>query len=272
MEILKKIVEENPEKPHFYIRNLLRQYLQILILEYIYSSKKYNDLFFYGGTCLALCYKLPRLSEDLDFVDEEGSTDMEMLASDVKVFLEKTLGLEIDVKVQKFRIYFKFPILKDLGLSEGKGGSNLLFVKLEIFSDFGFCKSFQKEFKPLFKFNRSVLVKTFDLSTLMSTKILAVLSRSWQKKDKKGNVLTQVKGRDFFDLMWFLQNNVEPNYDCFKETLSKKELKLKLLEKIEGVDAKSIAFDLENFVEDVDFARNLGEKMKDILKVEIESF
>jgi len=272
MEILKKIVEDNPERPHFYVRNLLRQYLQVLILEYIYSSKKYNNLFFYGGTCLALCYNLPRLSEDLDFVDEKGNTNMEILASDVKAFLGKSLDLEIGVKIQKSRIYFKFPILKELGLSEEKWGSNLLFVKLEIFSEFGFCKNFNKEFKPLFKFNRSVLLKTFDLSTLMSTKILAVLNRSWQKKDKKGNVLTQVKGRDFFDLMWFLQNNVEPNYDCLKDILSKEELKLRLLEKIDNVDTKSIAFDLENFVEDVGFARNLGENIRDVLKVELETF
>ncbi|KKR75172.1 MAG: hypothetical protein UU18_C0012G0013 [Parcubacteria group bacterium GW2011_GWB2_40_8] len=63
--ILKNIVDENFDKSALYKRNLLKEYLQVLVLDYIYSSDKYSGLVFYGGTCLAHCFGLPRLSEDL---------------------------------------------------------------------------------------------------------------------------------------------------------------------------------------------------------------
>ncbi len=200
-EILKKIVEDNYDKPDFYVRNLLKEYLQILILSYIYSKKPYKELFFYGGTCLSHCYNLPRLSEDLGFVDVKKEVKIKDISKDIASFLEKKENLPLKLKVHGFHIYFKFPILKDLGLVKNKAESDYLFVKVEIFSDFNFCESFQEEFKTIFKYYHSVLVKTFDLPTLMATKVRAVLYRRWEKTGKDGEALATVKGRDFFDLM-----------------------------------------------------------------------
>ena len=75
--ILKNIIAENFDKPVFYKRNLLKEYLQVLILDFIYSSPKYGGLIFYGGTCLAHCFGLRRLSEDIDFVDDKKEIDIE---------------------------------------------------------------------------------------------------------------------------------------------------------------------------------------------------
>ncbi len=267
---LKKIVEDNTDKPNFYVRNLLREYLQVLIISYIYSSKKYKKLFFYGGTCLAHCYNLPRLSEDLDFVDIKKEIDLNELAKDVVVFLSKEANISPISKVQKFRIYFKFPILEELGLAKEKVESNYLFVKVEVFSDFNFCLNFKEEFKPIFKFNQSVLVKTFDLETLMATKIRAVLYRKWEKTTKSGKTLIEVKGRDFFDLMWLIKNNIEPNLSCIEGVKSKKELKEVLLKIVDSADKRSIALDLKNFLADDDFALDIGENIKKILRDELE--
>ncbi len=270
--VLEKIIEENRDKPDFYVRNLLREYLQILVLHYIYSSEKYKELFFYGGTCLAHCHNLPRLSEDLDFVDVKKRVNINNLAEDTKLFLEKEVGIVPEIKVQKFRIYFKFPVLKSLGLVKDNAESDYLFVKVEIFSDFDFCNEFKEEFKPIFKFNYPILVKTFDLPTLMSTKVRAVLYRKWEKTSKAGETLIRAKGRDFFDLMWFLQKNIEPNFHCIEKIKNKKELKAELLKKIENVDERSVSLDLKNFVADSNFADNLGKNIKEILKKELESW
>ncbi len=269
-EVLQKIVEENYDRPHFYIRNLLKEYLQILILHYIYSSKDYKNLFFYGGTCLAHCYNLPRLSENLDFVDTKREVNINNLAKDAELFFKEKTGLCPKIKTQKFRIYFKFPVLQSLGLAEDSAQSDFLFVKVEIFSDFDFCSGFKEETKPIFKFNYPILVKTFDLPTLMSAKIRAVLYRKWEKTDKKGETLTAVKGRDFFDLLWFLQNKVEPNFQCIEKIKNKEELKTELLSRIGKIDEKSISYDLKNFITDSDFASNFGENIKTVLKTEIE--
>ncbi len=265
-DVLRKIVEDNKDNPNFYVRNLLREYLQVLILSYIYSSADYSSLFFYGGTCLKHCYDLPRLSEDLDFVDVEKSVSIDSMARDVASFLEKESGIVVETKVQKFRIYFKFPILRELGMVSEEE-SDYLFVKTEVFSDFDFCTNFTEDFRPIFNFNHSFLVKTFDISTLMSIKIRAVLYRKWEKTTKNGKTLASVKGRDYFDLLWFLQKKVEPNYCCIEDVDDKETLKELLLEAVESADNKSIEYDLTNFVKS-----NIGSNLKKALISTIKSW
>jgi len=264
-EILKKIVSDNYDKPDFYTRNLLKEYLQILILKYIYSSKDYKDLFFYGGTCLSQCYGIPRLSEDLDFVDIKKDINLENLALDIHNFFENNTDITPEIKIQKFRIYFKFPILKELGFAKDLSEPTYLFIKIEVFSDFNFCSKFKTEFKSIFKFNHSVLVKTFDIETLMATKIRAILYRKWEKINKEGELLALVKGRDFFDLMWFLEKGIKPNLDCIEGVETKEELKSILLKKVNNADSKSIEYDLRAFISDQDFVSRVSPNIKDII-------
>ncbi len=264
-EILKKIVSDNYDKSDFYTRNLLREYLQIFILKYIYSSKDYKDLFFYGGTCLSQCYGIPRLSEDLDFVDTKKDINLDNLAKDVKSFFENNTDISPEIKIQKFRIYLKFPILKELGFVKDLSEPTHLFIKIEVFSDFDFCNKFKTEFKPIFKFNHSVLIKTFDIETLMATKVRAIMYRKWEKTSKDGKSLALVKGRDFFDLMWFLEKGIEPNLDCIEGVQTKEELKCILLEKVDNADSKSIEYDLKAFISDQDFVLNISSNIKDII-------
>jgi hypothetical protein len=267
---LENIVKENFNKADLYKRNLLKNYLQIFVLRYIYSHKKYSGLIFYGGSALSQCYDLPRLSEDLDFVDIGKKIKIEKLADDLKKYFEKDTGLPIKVKTQKFRIYLKFPILRQLELS-GDSQSDWLHLKVEVFKGFDFCKKYKTEIKPLFKFNQSILIKTFDLPTLMATKIRAVLYRKWEKTSKSGNTLINVKGRDYFDLMWYLQKNVSPNLDCIENISNADDLKKKLLKVLGKINERSIILDLENFIADKNFVKNLGKNIKEILKKEISN-
>lgn len=267
---LKKIVRENFDKTDLYKRNLLKNYLQVFVLGYIYSHKKYSELIFYGGSALSHCYNLPRLSEDLDFVDVSKKVKTERLAEDLKRYFEKDIGMPVKVKTQKFRIYLKFPILRQLGLSKNSQ-SDWLHLRIEVFKDFDFCEKYKTEIKPLFKFNQSILVKTFDLSTLMATKIRAILHRKWEKTDKSGNILINVKGRDYFDLMWYLQKNVSPNLNCIEDVSNIEDLKKKLLNLLDKVNKRSIILDLENFIADENFVRDLGKNIKEILKKEISN-
>ncbi len=267
---LKKIVRENFDKIDLYKRNLLKDYLQVFVLRYIYSHKKYSELIFYGGSALSHCYNLPRLSEDLDFVDVSKKVKIEKLSGDLKRYFERDIGLPIKVKTQKFRIYLKFPILRQLGLSKNNQ-SDWLHLKIEVFKDFDFCPKHKTEINPLFKFNQSILVKTFDLSTLMATKIRAMLYRKWEKADKAGNVLINVKGRDYFDLMWYLEKNVKPNLNCIENVSNMDELKKELLKLLDKVNERSIVLDLENFIADKNFVRGLGKNIREILKKEINN-
>ena len=137
-EILKKLLKESGSENKVFQRNILKEYFQIVILDFIYSSPEYNHLIFYGGSCLAHCFNLPRLSEDLDFVDIKKDIDKKKLLKDLKKYFVKETGIEINATCQKFRIYLKLPILHELSLAD-KSESDFLFLKLEIFSKFDFC-------------------------------------------------------------------------------------------------------------------------------------
>lgn len=263
--IMKNLLFTSVSKSNVFKRNVLKEYLQILVLDYIYSHPEYSRIVFYGGSCLAHCFGLPRLSEDLDFVDIEKKIKLSELAKDLEKFFLKEIDFKIKVVVQKFRIYLKFPVLKELGLAK-EGESDLLFLKVEVFREFDFCKGYKIEMVPLFKFNKSMLIRTFDLSTLMSTKLGAILLRKWEKIDKAGKSVLKVRGRDYFDFMWYLERHEKPNIKCIKGIKTINELKEKTLEIIEKVDAKSIQLDLEALIEDQEFIKRLSNNLKSILR------
>jgi len=266
---LKNIIDRSPVKNKVFQRNILKEYLQVIVLDFIYSHKEYSKLIFYGGSCLSHCYDLPRLSEDLDFVDLKKEVKIASIAKDIEKYFKENTDIQVKVVVQKFRAYLKFPILWELGLSS-ESESNLLFLKVEIFSDFSFCNNFTIEIKPLFKYNKSILVKTFDLSTLMSTKIRAILFRKWEKTDKLGNILVKAKGRDYFDLMWYLEKNIKPNINCIGGYKNKEKLKSDIKFIIQKLDVKSIEIDLESLISDNDFVKNVSKNLRNILLNNIE--
>lgn len=265
---LENLMKESGAEDKLFKRNLLKEYLQIVVLDFIYAHPKYSKLIFYGGSCLRHCFGLPRLSEDLDFVDLEKNVSISQLAKDLEDYFKNETDIAARVLVQPSRIKLSFPILRDLGLA-GFSDSDLLLLKVEVFQGFDFCKNYEVSVTALFKINRSVLVKTFDLPTMMATKIGAVLNRKWEKTAKGGKVLAVVKGRDYFDLMWYLNKNIAPNLKCFMDDKDIDNLKTKLLSVIGKVDLESIRYDLEHLIEDNNFVENLSKNIKDILIREI---
>ncbi|MCK9446251.1 nucleotidyl transferase AbiEii/AbiGii toxin family protein [bacterium] len=263
--ILKSLISDSSGSKEFKM-NIAKEYLQVVVLGFIYSNPKYSKMFFYGGSCLAQCFGLNRLSEDLDFVDDDKNINMEELAKDLEDYFIKNTDLEVKTSIQKFRVYLKFPLLRELGISDNiSSETDILILKVEVFSDFDFCKGYKTEIRPIFKFNKSVLINTFDLPTLMSTKIRAILNRKWEKKDREGNILIRVKGRDYFDLLWYLEKGIIPNLDCIEDIRDMEELKSKLLVIISNIDSQSIKLDLEAFIDDEIFINNISANIKDIL-------
>lgn len=267
LNVIANLLGEHGPSPALFKRNLIKEFLQVLALSFIYTHDEYSRLIFYGGSCLRHCHNLPRMSEDIDLVDMTKNVSIEKFARELGDFFKKEIGIEPTAKDQKFRVYLKFPILKKLKLA-GDSESDLLFLKVEVFKKFDCCKNFKTEIKPIFKYNKSILINTFDLPTLMSTKIRAVLQRKWERTSKSGQTIATVKGRDYFDLMWFLEKGIKPNPDCLKEY---GDLKGSLLDIISKVDASSIIIDLENLIEDQKFVAALGTNILSILKNQIET-
>jgi predicted nucleotidyltransferase component of viral defense system len=264
-EVLKEIIRKTDSKNNVFLRNVLKEYLHVLILDFIYSHKKYSDLVFYGGSCLSHCHGLNRLSEDLDFLDSDKKIDVSELGRNLEEYFKKNTDIRVKTTIQKFRIYLKFSLLHELGIAK-KNDSDLLFVKIEIFKGFNFCKNYKTEITPLFKFNKTILIKNFDISTLMATKVRAILYRKWEKTNKKGETIAKVKGRDYFDLMWYLEKGIIPNFKCIEGIKNKEDFKEKMLKAVEKIDTRSVQIDIEPLIEDFALVKKLSKNLKDILK------
>lgn len=237
-----------------YIVNAVKEYLQLRILSYLYNNKTYSkNLIFTGGTCLRFCFNLPRLSEDLDF-DYENEISVEVLRKDIENYLKETLKVREIVSVIKGKnkkIYFKFPILKELSLSFGS--SDVLFLKVE--PSLMPRAPMNPEISVINREGLYFLIRRYSISDLMSGKIHAFLTRSFYKgKDNE----VDFKGRDVFDLIWYMGQNIKPDVErlkiLLKKSLSKEYTWNMVLDemksRLQKIRKQHIVMDIQNFIED----------------------
>jgi predicted nucleotidyltransferase component of viral defense system len=223
-------------------RNILMEYLQTQILKALSLSKFNVSLSFLGGTCLRFIYDINRFSEDLDFdLVKKSGFKIEKLAEEISKKLELS-GFSVDTKVKTTKnihiIYFKFKdVLREFGFNVSKDEKFL--VKFEI--DFSPFKSVKTETKFSDAFNEHFPLLINDFETVFAQKVVAIMFRPYQK------------GRDFYDLVWFLsQRNAEPNYKIFQEKglkiNNRNELVLEMRKKLEKINLKQAAKDVEKFL------------------------
>lgn len=187
-------------------RIILKQLLQAYTLDFIYNHPVYRKLNFYGGTCLHIIYGINRLSEDID-LDNSNEIDLARLEEDLLTYFRAKIGYpEVTAKTQRgewgiLRITLKFPILAALGLTPY--ANEPLHLKVEV-SQHKQVSIIRKT--PVLVHGRSFVAAHFSLETMMAGKILACLERDFQKEDAEATI----KGRDFYDLLWFMQNKIHP--------------------------------------------------------------
>ncbi len=179
---------------------MLKEYLQLMILDYLSSTPSVRKMAFIGGTNLRLVKGIDRFSEDLDFDCKEFSKEefVEM-TNGVIQFLERS-GLRVEVrdkenpKLTAFRRNIYFPeLLFDLGLSGHK--EERFMIKIES-QDQGIAYS-----NVMTNIKGCGFFFPFPVPSngvLCSMKIVAMLTRA--------------KGRDFYDLMFLLPQS-KPDYD-----------------------------------------------------------
>lgn len=255
---LQEVIEQNRGAQKGLLRNLLKEELQFLVLEFIYNSK-WANLIFEGGSCLRICFGLNRLSEDLDF-DYQDEFDSKSFSEAVINYFKKDLGFSaLEAKSGRERLYLKFPVLRSLGVSR-QNESDKLYVKIEL-SRVKKC-NFKTELQPIFKKGTSFVARRYDLGTLMAGKINALLGRVWFRG--KRDEIT-VKGRDYYDLIWYMEKKVEPNYGCIKyrgRKLTKKEVWEKVKNRVEKVNLRHLEYDLLNLVENPSFVKKFSKNYK----------
>jgi len=225
-------------------RIVLKEALQAYVLDFLYNHRAYRSINFYGGTCLHVVYALNRLSEDIDLDNSQG-VDLAELESDLLDYIQKHLGYQnITIKQQEsqegiLRLTVRFSVLHELGLSPHI--DETLHLKLEI-SQHRQTAIIVKT--PVIFYGRSFVPAHFSLETMMAGKVLACLERSFQV----GDSTTLIKGRDFYDLLWFMQQRIQPlEGKLEKDGIQPYDVRsamLALQDKIEQIRPQDLSIDL----------------------------
>jgi len=219
-------------------KHILKEYLQLMILDFLSSTPYIRKMAFIGGTNLRLVKGIDRFSNDLDFDCKDLSRDefIEMTNGVIR-FLERS-GLRVETrdkdnpKLTAFRRNIHFPeLLFDLGLSGHK--EERFLIKIET-QDKGIV------YPPVITNIKGCgFFFPFPVppdGVLCSMKIAAMLGRA--------------KGRDFYDLM-FLLSQSNPDYDFLSKRCgvhNLQEFKEATAELLKTVDLKKKQKDFENLL------------------------
>ncbi len=182
--------------------NIAREYLQARILESLQESGAWASMAFMRGTSLRFLYRLPRFSEDLHFALETPTPEFDFLGliASARARFEKE-GYRTEAKASTRtavnKAFIRFPGLEhELGLSAR--AEKTLAVKVEL--DTRPPAGAGLEVTTVRRHATLRLVH-HDKQSLLAGKIAALLCRGW------------IKGRDVYDLTWYLSDPTwpEPN-------------------------------------------------------------
>jgi len=228
-------------------KHILKEYVQLMVLDYLATSPYISKLAFIGGTNLRLIKGIDRFSEDLDF-DCKGMTDEEFkeMTDGVVTFLQRS-GINVEArdkanpKLAAFRRSIYFPeFLFELGLTGHRDERFLLKIEAQ---DQGV--NYPIEMKHVQRCGFFFSLPTPPDSVLLSMKLSALLERA--------------KGRDFYDTM-FLMQQTKPSYEFLSARMgisTEEELKSALLDKLKSTDLNIKKRDFEHLL----FNSNAGEKI-----------
>lgn len=241
----------------------IREIMQEIALAGLQRSGFFEKAAFYGGTALRIFYGLDRYSEDLDFsllirdkefaleiyfdaiVSEFRALGMAVVISEKK----KERKTSIDSAFLKSETVWKELVLESIIPQSGIKVLPSIKIKIEVdtLPPLGFSTEEKLLIRPF-----SFYVKCFTLPSLFAGKMHALLFRKWQKR---------VKGRDWYDLEWYIKKGVALDLNHFlvraqdtedwKEKNISREQVLELLRiKIENLDFKYVRDDVVRFIHD----------------------
>ncbi len=245
-DILQKkalLIENRNEKYNF-----IREFLQELILKIMDDTQKFKGWYFVGGTALHIIYDVNRYSEDLDFSSMNSEKIVFNDAIEILVQQLKSYGFNLETKMKTEKTVksslFKFSkILYETKLSHHT--TENLLIKLDLDTNPPKGAGF-----ALTAVNKNFLFKIphYDLPSLFAGKLHAILCR------------TYVKGRDYYDFLWYLTKKIPVNKslleNAYKQTQQKEircdtETLVTLLEeKLQSINFDVVINDVKSFIKD----------------------
>lgn len=234
---------------------LVREYLQARILESLQRLGAFQNWAFLGGTALRFLYQLPRFSEDLDFslckkipAEKTRQDSFETFMNGViRTFKAETYQISLRSRsantVQS--AFVGFPgLLFELGLSPHREQN--LSIKIELDTNPPEGPKFQTS---LVRRHVFLNLLHYDRASLLSGKLHAILHRP------------HLKGRDLYDLLWYLSDPTwpEPNFPLLRSSLEQtgqdysnekiKSWRSMIVHKIEALNWDKVLADVAPFLE-----------------------
>lgn len=247
-------------------KNAIKEIVQEIALLGLWRAKFFEKAAFYGGTALRILYQLDRFSEDLDFslLKPDNNFDLSKYENAIKTELASfgfTTTVEKKKKTKKSAIESAFIKLNTIehmlliglpkGFKKGIHPDELIKIRLEV--DTSPPNDGATTENSLLLLPSPFSIKTFRMEDLFAGKVHAVLCREWKGR---------VKGRDWYDLIWFVARNVSLNTEYLRQRMiqsnawnknqkiSKKQLINIFDKKIESLDIESAKQDIINFIKD----------------------
>lgn len=263
MTVIEELIKSYNPKTLNENKLILREIVQSIVLVGLSRGGFFKKASFYGGTALRIFHNLNRYSEDLDFTlnEKDETFNLSPYIESIKN-VATSYGLDLDISIKKKSIstpiesafakldtYQTFIDLKiDEKLSELLNKNEVIKVKFEV--DLNPSTGFSKEIKwiDIPEFARVIVL---DEKSLFSGKIHALLCRNY-----KGNV----KGRDYYDFLFYVSKGVSPNINYLKNKLvdsgvikeddifNIEVLKKMLIDKFEKVDYNQVIKDASRFL------------------------
>lgn len=256
------IKQYNPETTEE-VKAALKEILQSIVLVGLSRSGFFNKASFYGGTALRIFYGLNRYSEDLDFTlnEKEENFNFEQYFKTInEVALSYGLELEISYKTKKidtpiesafaklntYQTLIKLKVNSNLTKYLHKDELMKVKFKVDCYPSFGFNVESKWLDNPEY-----ASVNVLDLPSLFAGKIHAILCRTYKNN---------VKGRDYYDFLFFIRKRVKPNLEFLKNKLIETGkltindefntdiVKQMLINKIKTVDFAQIKNDAQKFI------------------------
>ena len=231
-------------------RCIVREYLQARTLECLQDNGAFVNWAFVGGTALRFLYSMPRFSEDLDFSITETSAEdnfEELMKKAKNRFLAEDYKVTAKAKTTKTvrAAFIKFPgLLYDLGLSPLS--SEIISIKVEIDSN----PPAGAELETSIVRKHCLLnLQHYDKGSLLAGKLHALTTRKY------------TKGRDVYDLMWYLSDRTwpEPNIlllnNALKQTawsgaeLTEENWRQQIVMRVSEFDWNKVIADVKPFIE-----------------------
>ena len=250
----------------------LREILQEIVLLGLYDAGFFKHTAFYGGTALRILHNLPRFSEDLDFSLLKTNPEFNLKPYEEAIIATlKAFGFEVTIEIKEKNS------ISAIASAFVKGNTIEHLINInapkdmtrKIHKDQAVKIKLEVDTNPPLEFETANIIRltprpfsinAFTLPSLYAGKMHAILCRAWSSRPK---------GRDWYDLVWYVANDVELDTKHLKarltqsckyleensieipNELTKRNIKEMLLKRIESLDVAKAKNDVQPFIKDI---------------------